>query len=66
MEGMNVMKESKLYCCFSKPQRDFLIANGINPEIKAKNCNTDCTMWVFIKTDKLKELLKQWSLGKKA
>ena len=58
------MKDSKLYCCFSVPLKNYLINNGIKPEIKAKNCNTDCTMWIFIKTEKLNKLLQQWSLGK--
>ena len=60
------MKESKLYCCFSVPQKEFLKQHGIESEIKAKNCRTDCTMWVYIKDEKLNELLKKWSLGSKS
>ena len=27
------MKESKLYCCFSVPQRDYRTSNGIKYEL---------------------------------
>ena len=59
------MKAKKLYCCFSKPQKDFLHEHGIDSEIKAKNCKTDCTMWIYIKTKELDKLLKEWSRGSK-
>ena len=56
-----VMKDSKLYCCFSVPLRDYLISNGLRYEVCAKNPNTDNLMWIFIRTEKLDSLLKQWS-----
>ena len=31
------MKESKLYCCFSVPQRDYLTSNGIKYELCGLN-----------------------------
>ena len=55
------MKDSKLYCCFSVPLRDYLILNGLKYEVCAKNPNTDNLMWIFIRTEKLNSLLKQWS-----
>lgn len=60
------MKENKLYCCFSVPQNEFLKNNGVQPELKAKNCKTNCTMWIYIKTNQLNKLLKEWSLGSKS
>ena len=59
------MKESKLYCCFSLPQKKFLESKGFKHEIKALNDKTKCTMWVYIKDEKLDRLLKEWSLGSK-
>lgn len=59
------MKESKLFCCFSVPLKDYLSNNGVKYEITALNQNTLKTMWIYIKNDKLNNLLKEWSLGKK-
>ena len=56
-----VMKDSKLYCWFSVPLRDYLISNDLRYEVCAKNPNTDNLMWIFIRTEKLNSLLKQWS-----
>ena len=60
------MRKSKLYCCFSVPQMKYLKSNGVNYEIKALNDKTKCTMWVYIKDEKLDRLLKEWSLGSKS
>lgn len=38
-----------------------LISNGLRYEVCAKNPNTDNLMWIFIRTEKLNSLLKQWS-----
>ena len=58
------MKESKLYCCFSVPLRDYLSENGIRYDMCALNEKTHKTMWIYIRTDKLNNLLKTWSLRK--
>ena len=58
------MKESKLYCCFSVTQRDYLTSNGIKYELCGLNPNTKNMFWVYIKTDKLSKYLKEWSLRK--
>jgi hypothetical protein len=55
------MKNSKLYCCYSVPLRDYLIKNGLRYEICAKNPNTDNLMWIFIKTSDLDKFLHEWS-----
>lgn len=59
------MKDSKLYCCYSVPLRDYLLAHGQRYEICAKNPNSDILMWVFIKDEKLNTLLKAWSQSSK-
>lgn len=54
------MKDSKLFCCFSVPLRDFLLANGLRYEVCACSPSTGNMMWIFIKTEELKELLRKW------
>ena len=58
------MKNNKLYCCFSVPQRDYLTENGIKYELCGLNPNTKNMFWVYIKTDKLDKYLKEWSIKK--
>lgn len=55
------MKNSKLYCCYSIPLRDYLLKNGLRYEICAKNPNTDNLMWVFIRNSDLDKFLYEWS-----
>lgn len=57
---------SKLYCCYSLPLRDFLTNNGIKYEIVALSPNSNSTMWIYIKSKKLDELLREWSLRRNA
>ena len=45
------MKNSKLYCCYSVPLRNYLSNNGIRYEICAKNPNSNILMWIYIRTD---------------
>ena len=59
------MKESKLYCCFSVPLRDYLTQNKIRYELCAVNPNSNKMFWVYIRDEKLNECLKTWSLRKK-
>ena len=58
------MKDSKLFCCFSVPLRDFLAENNVKYEICALNEKSKKTMWVYIRTEELNKLLKTWSLRK--
>lgn len=59
------LKNSKLYCCYSVPLRDYLIQNGLRYEICAKNPNSDILMWVFVRTEQLNKLLEEWSQSSK-
>ncbi|MDY6153409.1 MAG: hypothetical protein SPI06_08350 [Terrisporobacter sp.] len=56
------MKNSKLYCCFSLPLREFLTEHNIRYEICAVNPNSNKMFWVYIRNEKLNRLLKEWSL----
>lgn len=59
------MKESKLYCCFSVHQRDYISSKNIRYELVALNPNTQNKMWIYIKDDKLNNTLQDWSKGSK-
>ena len=58
------MKENKIFCCFSKPLRDYLTQQNIKYDICALNPNSKLMFWGYLKTDKLNECLKEWSLRK--
>ena len=57
--------EVNLYCCYSLPLRDFLKSNAIEYKLAALNPNSKKLFWVYVKTDKLDELLDKWSINKK-
>ena len=51
----------KLYCCYSLNLRNYLYENGLKYELAALNPNSQKLFWVYIKTEKLDELLTRWS-----
>ncbi len=51
----------KLYCCYSLNLRNYLHDNGLKYEIAALNPNSKKLFWVYIKTEKLDQLLTKWS-----
>ena len=55
------MFNSKLYCCFSVPMMNYLTENNVKYELVALSPNSKRTMWIYIKDDKLRKLLKDWS-----
>lgn len=57
--------DKPLYCCFSVPQQKFFTNKGIRYELVALNPSTKCTMWIYMRNERLKEALKEWSLGSK-
>ena len=57
-----IVENGLLYCCYSKPQKDYLKANGIGYKIIGKSISTDNTFWVYIRSKKLNKLLNDWSL----
>lgn len=54
----------RLYCCYSINLRDFLYKNGIKYELCALNPNNQNMFWVYIRNERLNELLSQWSAAK--
>lgn len=53
----------KLYCCYSLPLRNYLYKNGLRYKLAAKNPNNNNLFWVYVKDEKLDELLDKWSTG---
>lgn len=59
-------RDKPLYCCFSVPQQKFLASKNINYEVVALNPNTKCTMWIYMRNEKLDKALNEWRLGSKS
>ena len=54
----------RLYCCYSVDLRDFLYKHGVKYELCALNPNSKNMFWVYFRTDKLDEILDEWSSSK--
>ena len=54
----------ELYCCYSLPLRNFFYENGIRYNLAALNPNSKKLFWVYVKDEKLNELLDKWSANK--
>lgn len=50
---------NKLYCCYSLNLRNFLYEHGVKYELCALNPNSKNMFWVYIRTEKLNELLME-------
>lgn len=55
---------AELYCCYSLPLRNFLYENGLRYKLVALNPNSKKLFWVYIKNEKLNDLLNKWSAVK--
>ena len=55
----------ELYCCYSLNLREFLYNNGVRYKLAALNPNSKSLFWVYVKDEKLDELLSEWSANKK-
>ena len=53
-----------LYCCYSIAVRDYLKRNGVRYKIAALNPNSKHLFWVYIRDEKLDELLSKWTTQK--
>ena len=51
----------ELYCCYSLNLRNYLFKHGIKYSLCALNPNNQRIFWVYIKDEKLDELLTKWS-----
>lgn len=58
---MNVKFDVKLYCCYSLPLRNYLRNNGVKYKLAALNPNSNKLFWVYVKDEKLDNLLNEWS-----
>ena len=58
---MNVKFDTELYCCYSLPLRNYLRDNGMKYKLAALNPNSKKLFWVYIKNEKLDNLLNEWS-----
>ncbi len=54
----------ELYCCYSLNLREFLYNNGVRYKLAALNPNSKSLFWVYVKDEKLDELLSEWSANK--
>lgn len=52
---------SSLYCCYSINLRKFLTENDVKYEICALNPNSNQMFWVYVRNEKLDDLLTKWS-----
>lgn len=50
-----------LYCCYSLNLRNYLTENGVKYELCANNPNNNKRFWVYIKNEKLNEVLTKWT-----
>lgn len=53
-----------LYCCYSLNLRNYLYANGLRYKLCALNPNNKKRFWVYVKNEKLNELLTKWTANK--
>lgn len=50
---------SELFCCYSLKTRDYLAARGVRYELCALNPNNSHMFWVYIRNEKLEEILTE-------
>lgn len=55
---------NKYYYCYSHPQKDFLITNGLRYVIKGIHPDTQKRYWVFERCAELDTLLNKWTANK--
>jgi len=55
------IKSSNLFPCYSIPMRDYLAKKGFRYELIGLHPETKNMFWVYIKTNKLRDCLKEWS-----
>lgn len=58
--------ENRYYYCYSRPQKEFFIKNGLKEILFAIHPKTKKRYWVFVGNSKLNTLLEEWRLRKKA
>ena len=56
--------EVELYCCYSLLLRNYLYENGLRYKLAALNPNSKKLFWIYVKNQKLNDLLNKWSANK--
>ena len=56
--------EVELYCCCSLPLRNYLYEKGLRYKLAALNPTSQNLFWVYVKDEKLNDLLNKWSANK--
>ena len=56
--------EVELYCCYSIPLRNYLYENGLRYNLAALKNKKKKLFWVYVKDEKLNDLLNKWSAHK--
>lgn len=68
IEKVNRKKEISLnvdlYCCYSLALRNYLRDSGVSYKLCALNPNSKQRFWVYVKDEKLNDLLDRWSANK--
>lgn len=54
----------ELYCCYSLNLRNYFKENGVRYKLAALNPNSKNLFWIYIKDEKLDELLDKWSANR--
>lgn len=54
----------ELYTCYSLNLRNYLYDNGLKYKLAARNPNSNKLFWVYVKDEKLNELLTRWASKK--
>lgn len=54
----------ELFMCYSITLRDYLYQHGLRYKVAAINPNSQHMFWLYIKTEKLKQLLTSYSKQK--
>ena len=54
----------ELYTCYSLQLRNYLRDNGMRYKLAALNPNSQKLFWVYVKNEKLNNLLDRWSANK--
>jgi hypothetical protein len=55
-----MVKKEDFFKCFSGKLKKFLLEQGNDYIMKAKDCKSDNVFWLFEKTNKLDGDLRQW------
>ena len=55
----------KYFYCYSRPLKEFLVANNLDFIMHSIHSTTGKKFWVFAGTEQLNKLLDAWRLNKK-